>query len=161
MHDPQYRCAIAWQNTGYNQPPHPGFYIGPQMYPPPISPMSDANLVWGGAASSNWDEGATSDWFTNRVWMSNYTASVFHSGNSVLFDIGGSNNFADQPRRRAGSGQCHGVRAAGFYFQRCRFIDRLDVVDQSRRRQIDDRQHEHFHRSHCGHGRNAAGQRQS
>ncbi|MEY4489398.1 MAG: hypothetical protein RIQ79_1906, partial [Verrucomicrobiota bacterium] len=24
MHDPQYREAIAWQNTGYNQPPHPG-----------------------------------------------------------------------------------------------------------------------------------------
>lgn len=23
MHDRQYRCAIAWQNTGYNQPPHP------------------------------------------------------------------------------------------------------------------------------------------
>ncbi|MEY4387238.1 MAG: hypothetical protein RLY20_2521, partial [Verrucomicrobiota bacterium] len=28
MHDPQYRCAIAWQNTGYNQPPHPGFFLG-------------------------------------------------------------------------------------------------------------------------------------
>src|SRR5262249_27372419 len=72
MHDPQYRCAIAWQNTGYNQPPHPGFYIGPQMNPPPVSPMVDANLVWGGAASSNWDAGATSDSFTNLVWMSNY-----------------------------------------------------------------------------------------
>jgi rhamnogalacturonan endolyase len=28
MHDVQYRVAIAWQNTGYNQPPHPSFYIG-------------------------------------------------------------------------------------------------------------------------------------
>jgi rhamnogalacturonan endolyase len=28
MHDPQYRMAIAWQNVGYNQPPHPSFYIG-------------------------------------------------------------------------------------------------------------------------------------
>ena len=28
MHDTQYRCAIAWQNTGYNQPPHTSFYIG-------------------------------------------------------------------------------------------------------------------------------------
>ena len=25
MHDPQYRVAIAWQNTAYNQPPHPSF----------------------------------------------------------------------------------------------------------------------------------------
>ncbi|MBN1766686.1 MAG: rhamnogalacturonan lyase [Sedimentisphaerales bacterium] len=35
MHDPQYRLAIAWQNVGYNQPPHPGFYIGKGMSAPP------------------------------------------------------------------------------------------------------------------------------
>ena len=28
MHDPQYRLSIAWQNVGYNQPPHTGFYFG-------------------------------------------------------------------------------------------------------------------------------------
>ncbi|MCM1721079.1 rhamnogalacturonan lyase [Bacteroides ovatus] len=28
MHDPVYRLGIAWQNIGYNQPPHLGFYIG-------------------------------------------------------------------------------------------------------------------------------------
>ena len=28
MHDPQYRLSIAWQNIGYNQPPHVGFYMG-------------------------------------------------------------------------------------------------------------------------------------
>lgn len=31
MHDPQYRVAIAWQNSAYNQPPHPGFYLGTGM----------------------------------------------------------------------------------------------------------------------------------
>jgi rhamnogalacturonan endolyase len=31
MHDPQYRVSIAWQNVGYNQPPHPGFHLGPGM----------------------------------------------------------------------------------------------------------------------------------
>jgi hypothetical protein len=35
MHDPQYRVAIAWQNSGYNQPPHPGFYLGTDMEPAP------------------------------------------------------------------------------------------------------------------------------
>ncbi|WUI10310.1 rhamnogalacturonan lyase [Micromonospora sp. NBC_00421] len=35
MHDPQYRAAIAWQNTAYNQPPHPGFFIGDGMSTPP------------------------------------------------------------------------------------------------------------------------------
>ena len=35
MHDPQYRVAIAWQNTAYNQPPHPSFFIGSGMSTPP------------------------------------------------------------------------------------------------------------------------------
>ena len=35
MHDPQYRVAIAWQNTAYNQPPHPSFFIGNGMATPP------------------------------------------------------------------------------------------------------------------------------
>ncbi len=34
MHDPQYRLAIAWQNVGYNQPPHPGFFLGHDFVPP-------------------------------------------------------------------------------------------------------------------------------
>ena len=35
MHDRQYREAIAWQNTAYNQPPHPSFFLGDGMAPPP------------------------------------------------------------------------------------------------------------------------------
>ena len=35
MHDRQYRVAIAWQNTAYNQPPHPSFFLGEGMAPPP------------------------------------------------------------------------------------------------------------------------------
>ena len=35
MHDPQYRLAIAWQNVGYNQPPHPGFFLGEGYRPKP------------------------------------------------------------------------------------------------------------------------------
>jgi len=35
MHDAQYRVAIAWQNTAYNQPPHPSFFIGNNMSTPP------------------------------------------------------------------------------------------------------------------------------
>ena len=36
MHDPQYRVAIAWQNSAYNQPPHPSFYIGEDMSAAPV-----------------------------------------------------------------------------------------------------------------------------
>ena len=35
MHDPQYRLSIAWQNVGYNQPPHTSFYLGEGMAKPP------------------------------------------------------------------------------------------------------------------------------
>lgn len=35
MHDPQYRAAIAWQNSAYNQPPHPSYYLGDSMTTPP------------------------------------------------------------------------------------------------------------------------------
>ncbi|MGW1606728.1 rhamnogalacturonan lyase [Streptomyces eurythermus] len=31
LHDTQYRTALAWQNTAYNQPPHPGFFLGAGM----------------------------------------------------------------------------------------------------------------------------------
>ncbi len=36
MHDPIYRLAVAWQNNGYNQPPHPSFFIGANMQTPPL-----------------------------------------------------------------------------------------------------------------------------
>jgi hypothetical protein len=31
LHDTMYRTGLAWQNSGYNQPPHPSFYIGDKM----------------------------------------------------------------------------------------------------------------------------------
>jgi len=31
MHDPQYRVQVAGQNMGYNQPPHPSFFLGNGM----------------------------------------------------------------------------------------------------------------------------------
>ena len=34
MHDHTYRMAIAWQNVGYNQPPHTGFFLGTGMFDP-------------------------------------------------------------------------------------------------------------------------------
>jgi rhamnogalacturonan endolyase len=34
MHDPFYRLGIAWQNVGYNQPPHLSFYLGEGMSKP-------------------------------------------------------------------------------------------------------------------------------
>ncbi|WP_026208096.1 rhamnogalacturonan lyase family protein [Catelliglobosispora koreensis] len=35
LQDPMYRVALAWQNTAYNQPPHPSYFIGDGMSTPP------------------------------------------------------------------------------------------------------------------------------
>jgi hypothetical protein len=49
MHDPVYRVAVAWQNSSYNQPPHPGYYIASDMdFPPPV-----LNVAVVGASSSS------------------------------------------------------------------------------------------------------------
>jgi hypothetical protein len=35
MHDPQYRMQVTSEQTGYNQPPHTGFFLGAGMEAPP------------------------------------------------------------------------------------------------------------------------------
>lgn len=94
MHDPQYRVAIAWQNVAYNQPPHPGYFIGAGMYPPPIPQISSAHLVWRGGGANVWDAGSTMNWRTNGVWTGVNPAVPFVNGRSVLFDLTGSNHTA-------------------------------------------------------------------
>jgi len=84
MHDPQYRIAIAWQNNAYNQPPHPGFYLGDGMDSVPPPPMIDAKLVW--HAGNIWDLS------TSASWLHGDSSVVFNNGDYVLFDISGSDN---------------------------------------------------------------------
>jgi rhamnogalacturonan endolyase len=36
MQDPQYRLSVVWQNVVYNKPPHPSYFLGHDMQPPPI-----------------------------------------------------------------------------------------------------------------------------
>ncbi|MDT0170959.1 rhamnogalacturonan lyase [Pseudarthrobacter sp. BRE9] len=36
MHDPMYRTGVARETVGYNQPPHPSFFIGQDMQAPAI-----------------------------------------------------------------------------------------------------------------------------
>ncbi|MCA9236400.1 MAG: hypothetical protein KDA44_13080 [Planctomycetales bacterium] len=60
MHDTQYRSAIAWQNAGYNQPPHPSFFLGAGMATPPAPNVYavDANAVPGDYDLNGATEGA-------------------------------------------------------------------------------------------------------
>jgi autotransporter-associated beta strand protein len=101
MHDPQYRLSIAWQNVAYNQPPHTSFYVGEGMNPPPVPPVADAKLVWRGGLTTNaWDAATTRNWLTNGLWVSDSTTTVFNPGDTVLFDLTGSNSL---PVRLAGT----------------------------------------------------------
>jgi autotransporter-associated beta strand protein len=84
MHDPQYRLAIAWQNNAYNQPPHPGFYLGDGMDSLPPPPVSEGRLVWN--SGEQWDEDLTSAWLRDGV------TSTFLDGDEVLFGITGETN---------------------------------------------------------------------
>ena len=49
MHDPQYRAAIAWQNSTYNQPPHVSYFIGAGMTTPPAPNIT----IVGGTTPNN------------------------------------------------------------------------------------------------------------
>ncbi len=92
MHDPQYRVAIAWQNVAYNQPPHPGFYLGPGMSRPGHWRVSAGDLAWtGGSGMNSWDSGVTSNWLVHGIWT-NSIKTTFSQGSSVLFDLRGATN---------------------------------------------------------------------
>jgi fibronectin type 3 domain-containing protein len=52
MHDSQYRQAVAWQNTAYNQPPHPSFAIGEGMGEVPVASIAYAGAPEGEADAS-------------------------------------------------------------------------------------------------------------
>jgi fibronectin-binding autotransporter adhesin len=84
MHDPHYRVAIAWQNSGYNQPPHPGFFLGYHMSAPPRSPIWRGDLVW--KSGPAWNTSAASFKPTPIAT----TTAVFADGQSVLFDGSGN-----------------------------------------------------------------------
>ena len=56
MHDPQYREAIAWQNVAYNQPPHPSFFLGAGMAPPPVPQIYTVQFTPGLPGDYNHDQ---------------------------------------------------------------------------------------------------------
>ncbi len=63
MHDTQYRVAIAWQNGGYNQPPHPSFYLGTGMTAPP-----QPAIFFGGELQGDYNRDGAVDAADYTVW---------------------------------------------------------------------------------------------
>jgi rhamnogalacturonan endolyase len=66
MHDRQYRQAIVSQNTGYNQPPHPSFFLGDGMGAAPVPNIVTSLDVLLGPAAPVFT-GVTADTGTSAV----------------------------------------------------------------------------------------------
>jgi rhamnogalacturonan endolyase len=83
MHDPQYRVAIAWQNVGYNQPPHPSFFLGDGMPTPPPPNI----YVTGGEFSAVYQAEWTS---VTNIFLESQHAGFRGSGYANFPTTGGS-----------------------------------------------------------------------
>ena len=72
-HDTQYRSALAWQNVGYNQPPHPSFFLGAGMAPQsaPLVYMPTPN----GPAAGDFNGDAAVDGDDLALWSAFYGQS--------------------------------------------------------------------------------------
>ena len=66
MHDLQYREAVAWQNTYYNQPPHPSYFIGAGMGDAPLPP-----LFLGGELEGDYNKDKLVNLVDYTVWRDN------------------------------------------------------------------------------------------
>jgi hypothetical protein len=93
MQDPQYRCETTVK--GYVQASYVDYYLGWGMPSPTPPPQSRSTMVWSGGAGSSWD-GSTANWHTNWIYAGNACTNpaTLSSGDSVLFDLTGSNNTA-------------------------------------------------------------------
>ncbi len=70
MHDIQYREALAWQNVGYNQPPHPSFFLGAGMATPPT-----ASVYYAGGLAGDYNASGTVDAADYTVWRDSQGAT--------------------------------------------------------------------------------------
>ncbi|MCA1745075.1 MAG: autotransporter-associated beta strand repeat-containing protein, partial [Bacteroidales bacterium] len=87
MHDPVYRLSVAWQNVGYNQPPHVGFFLGHDMKTPPKAPIVQSDLKWDGTSGLLWQPASGENWVDNSG-----VAVVYQDGLEVLFSLSGNNS---------------------------------------------------------------------
>jgi hypothetical protein len=107
MHDSQYRAAISWQNTAYNQPPHPSFFLGAGMAAPPAP-----KIFFGGELKGDYNVDGVVDGADYVVWRrnlgstTNLQADGDHDGVVGQGDLATwKSNFGAVAAQGAGSGQ--------------------------------------------------------
>ncbi|MBC8054853.1 MAG: T9SS type A sorting domain-containing protein [Sphingobacteriaceae bacterium] len=106
MHDPQYRVAVAWQNAAYNQPPHPGFFLGTDMATPSvpnitlavaqpitpvITPAGAATLCTGSELMLTSSVSTGNQWFKDGVAIANATGTSYSVTASGAYTVKSTN----------------------------------------------------------------------
>jgi len=86
LHDSQYRVAVAWQNTAYNQPPHPSFYLEKNMALP--VPEVFQGLKWKGQSGQN--QWSAPNNFVNKKGK----PATYADGDTIVFSFDGEHNDA-------------------------------------------------------------------
>jgi hypothetical protein len=91
MHDPQYRVAIAWQNTGYNQPPHVSYYLGDGM----STPAKPNITIVGGSVVTGLEDGSQTTTSSSVACFPNpfsgtFTVKVNGSFHYAIYDLTGN-----------------------------------------------------------------------
>lgn len=91
MQDPLYRLGVAWQNVGYNQPPHTSIYIGAEAT---AFPKANLDLAGGGERPEkvyHFDFGTETAADTTVVQNTPYSAETgygFENVNGMTVDTG-------------------------------------------------------------------------
>lgn len=87
MHDPGYRVAVSWQNSSYNQPPHPGYYMATDMdFPVAKPPVSIITGYYRGTGEIIKDL-MVNDLLNASKWVINFNLNTDHSiySNKTIF----------------------------------------------------------------------------
>jgi rhamnogalacturonan endolyase len=97
MHDHIYRMGIAWQNVAYNQPPHTGFYLSPDIFlpdslRPPSAPFNLTALALNDTVKLQWNKNVEADLAGYNLYRSEVT-----EGNLIKLNIEWlvDNNYVD------------------------------------------------------------------
>lgn len=84
MHNAQYRCQAT--TKGYVQASYVDYFLGYGMAPPAPEAMMKHDVLWQGTVNSDWQSGSSNNWLRGN------SASVFNSGDAVLFDLSSQRN---------------------------------------------------------------------
>jgi rhamnogalacturonan endolyase len=76
MHDSQYRSAIAWQNSGYNQPPHPSSFLGAMDADLTFPTISQPSIFVPGELPGDYNDNGVADAADYTVWRDKLGATA-------------------------------------------------------------------------------------